>query len=136
MLLCVAVAYSYRNYTNQIDYCKIVILLIITTINVSIMIYIYILFMSESHWMCAKKNHFHFPSPVSNISCSCPHHEIKFYTVLTAYVIWYDSFCALKNVFHNWISICKMHWLGGETDSAIRWRTGVTSPRGTTEAGC
>ena len=32
----------------------------------------------------------------------------------------------------------KMYWLGGETDSAIRWRkrTGVTSPRGTAEAGC
>ena len=32
----------------------------------------------------------------------------------------------------------KMYWLGGETDSAI-WRrkgTGVTSPRGTEEAGC
>ena len=27
---------------------------------------------------------------------SCPHHVNKFYTVLTAYVVWYDSFCALK----------------------------------------
>ena len=25
---------------------------------------------------------------------SCPHHVNKFSTVLTAYVIWYDSFCA------------------------------------------
>ena len=33
----------------------------------------------------------------------------KFYTVLTAYVIWYDSFCALKKLIYNWISICISH---------------------------
>ena len=30
----------------------------------------------------------------------------KFSNVLTAYVIWYDSFCALKKFIYNWISKC------------------------------
>ena len=36
------------------------------------------------------------------------------------------------------VNVQKMYWLGGETDSAIRWRkgTGVMLARGTEEAGC
>ena len=30
---------------------------------------------------------------------SCSPHVNKFSTVLTAYVIWYNLFCAIKNVF-------------------------------------
>ena len=35
---------------------------------------------------------------------SCPHHVNKFSTVLPAYVIWYDSFCILKNSYVSLMS--------------------------------
>ena len=45
---------------------------------------------------------------------------------------------SITNISFVQTVVCKMYRLGGETDSAIRWRkrTGVMSVRGTEEAGC
>ena len=89
---------------------KSLILLIITTINMAIIIYIMFLYVRVWVWIWTSGRasqyittfvtlHVWFYNWLISIIIgylSCPHHANKFSTVLTAYVIWYHSFCALK----------------------------------------